>query len=43
MANKLFVSNLTIETHHRNLLTSVAVHNTATLVKHAARHGLIGD
>lgn len=41
MAEQLFVSALTIETHRRNLLTKFAVPNTATLVKQAARHGLI--
>jgi len=41
MANKLFVSYLTIETHRRNLLTKFAVHNTATLLKNAARYGFV--
>ncbi|HET9503674.1 MAG TPA: response regulator transcription factor [Hymenobacter sp.] len=41
MADKLFISYLTIETHRRNLLTKFAVHNTPTLLKHAAHHGLL--
>lgn len=41
MAAKLFVSNLTIETHRRNLLTKFAVPNTAMLIKYAAHHGMI--
>ncbi len=41
MADKLFVSYLTIETHRRNLLTKFKVHNTITLVKQATQHGLL--
>ncbi len=41
MADKLFVSYLTIETHRRNLLTKFKGHNTITLVKQATQHGLL--
>lgn len=41
MADKLFISYLTIETHRRNLLTKFRVHNTITLVNQATLHGLI--
>ena len=41
IAEKLFVSYLTIETHRRNLLTKFQVHNTVTLVKQATQYGLV--
>ena len=41
MADKLFVSPLTIETHRRNLLTKFKVHNTITLVKQATQCGMV--
>ncbi len=41
MADKLFVSYLTIETHRRNLLTKFKVHNTVMLIKQATQHGLV--
>lgn len=41
MADKLFISYLTIETHRRNLLTKFKVHNTITLVKQATMYGLV--
>ena len=41
MADKLFVSALTIETHRRNLLAKFEVSNTAALIRHAAQQGLV--
>ncbi|MDO7876373.1 response regulator transcription factor [Hymenobacter sp. ASUV-10] len=41
MADRLFLSPLTIETHRRNLLTKFDANNTATLIKAAARLALI--
>ncbi|UOQ74914.1 response regulator [Hymenobacter cellulosilyticus] len=41
MAEKLFVSALTIETHRRNLLTKFGVHNTAMLIRLAAEYQLL--
>jgi two-component system nitrate/nitrite response regulator NarL len=41
MADKLFLSPLTIESHRRNLLTKFDVNNTASLVKQAARFQLL--
>jgi DNA-binding CsgD family transcriptional regulator len=41
MADKLFLSALTIETHRRNLLAKSEVNNTALLMREAARHQLL--
>lgn len=41
MAERLFVSTVTIESHRRNLLTKLAATNTATLIRIAARQGFI--
>jgi DNA-binding NarL/FixJ family response regulator len=41
IADRLFVSALTIETHRRNLLTKFKVNNTASLIRLAAQHGLL--
>ncbi|RYU74641.1 response regulator [Hymenobacter persicinus] len=41
MAQQLFVSALTIETHRRNLLTKFGVHNTAMLIRLAAEYQLL--
>jgi DNA-binding NarL/FixJ family response regulator len=41
IADRLFVSALTIETHRRNLLTKFEVNNTASLIRLAAQHGLL--
>lgn len=43
MADQLFLSALTIETHRRNLLTKFGVGNTAALIRLAAQHHLLGD
>jgi DNA-binding NarL/FixJ family response regulator len=41
IAEKLFVSPFTVDTHRRNLLTKLDVKNTATLIRFAVEHKLI--
>ena len=41
IAERLFLSALTIETHRRNLLVKFGVSNTASLIRLAARHQLL--
>jgi two-component system nitrate/nitrite response regulator NarL len=41
IADRLFVSALTVETHRRNILTKFEVNNTASLIRLAAQHGLL--
>ena len=41
IAEKLFISIRTVDTHRRNLLEKLGVKNTAGLVKYAIRNGLI--
>ena len=41
IAEKLFVSRRTIETHRQNILEKTQVKNTAALVKYAVEHGLL--
>ena len=41
IADRLFLSALTVETHRRNLLAKFEVSNTAMLMREAARHGLL--
>jgi DNA-binding NarL/FixJ family response regulator len=41
IAEKLFLSALTVETHRRNILTKFGVNNTASLIKQAAQYHLI--
>lgn len=41
IAEKLFVSPYTVDSHRKNLLTKFEVGNTAGLIKLAARHGLV--
>ncbi len=41
IADKLFVSAYTVDSHRKNLLTKFEVGNTAGLIKLAARYGLI--
>jgi DNA-binding NarL/FixJ family response regulator len=42
MANKLFTSVRTIETRRKNLLSKTGTTNTATLIRFAVLHGLVG-
>ncbi len=41
VAEKLFISPLTVDSHRKNLLTKLNVNNTASLIKLAVQHGLI--
>ncbi len=41
IADKLFISNRTVDTHRRNLLQKLNVRNTAELVKFALKNGLV--
>ena len=41
IAEKLFISVRTVDTHRRNLLDKLGVKNTAGLVKYAIKHGLL--
>jgi len=41
IAEKLFISTLTVDSHRKNLLTKLNVNNTASLIKLAVQNGLI--
>ncbi|MGN6602327.1 MAG: response regulator [Ginsengibacter sp.] len=41
IAEKLFISPLTVDSHRKNLLTKLSVNNTASLIKLAVKHGLV--
>jgi Response regulator containing a CheY-like receiver domain and an HTH DNA-binding domain len=41
IAEKLFISPLTVDSHRKNLLTKLNVNNTASLIRYAMEHGLI--
>lgn len=41
IANKLFLSTYTVDTHRKNLLTKFEVNNTALLIKVATKFGII--
>lgn len=41
IAEKLFISPLTVDSHRKNLLTKLNVNNTASLIRFAMEHGLI--
>lgn len=41
IAQKIFLSPYTVDTHRKNLLTKFEVHNTALLIKVAARFGIL--
>lgn len=41
IAEKLFISPLTVETHRRNLMQKFGVHNAAALIKLASDHHLL--
>ena len=41
IAAKLFLSNVTVETHRKNMLAKLHLKNTASLVKYAVEHKLL--
>ena len=41
MADKLFISPLTVDSHRKNLLTKLNVNNTASLIRFAVENHLI--
>lgn len=41
IAEKLFISPLTVDSHRKNLLTKLNVNNTASLIRLAVENGLI--
>ncbi|MCR6722111.1 MAG: LuxR C-terminal-related transcriptional regulator [Chitinophagaceae bacterium] len=41
IAEKLFLSVYTVDSHRKSLLTKFAVNNTASLIKLAAKYNLI--
>lgn len=41
IANKLFISVKTVQTHRRNIMERLDIHNSVDLVKYALRQGLI--
>lgn len=41
VAEKLFISPLTVDSHRKNLLTKLNVNNTASLITLAVKHGLL--
>lgn len=41
IAEKLFLSNATVDTHRKNMLAKLKLKNTAALVKYAAEHHLL--
>ncbi len=43
IAEKLFISPLTVDSHRKNLLTKFGVKNTAAMIKFGMETGLIGD
>ena len=41
IADKLFLSHVTVDTHRKNILAKLQLKNTAALVKYAAEHKLL--
>lgn len=41
IAEKLFISPSTVDTHRKNMITKLEVNNTASLIRFAVEHGLI--
>lgn len=41
IAAKLFISMHTVDSHRKNLLTKFGINNTASLIKLAAKHGML--
>lgn len=39
----LFISHRTVDTHRRNMMTKLDLHNAAALTNYAAQNGLLGD
>lgn len=42
IANKLYISRRTVDTHRNNLMQKLNIHNTATLVRYAIENQLVG-
>lgn len=43
IAQKLFISSRTIDTHRTNIMHKIGVHDVAHLVRYAIEHGLVKD
>jgi DNA-binding CsgD family transcriptional regulator len=43
IADKLFISHNTVESHRKNLISKLNVRNSAGLVKYAIENGLADD
>lgn len=43
IADKLYISNRTVDTHRRNLIQKIGAKNTAGLVRYALKSGLMND
>jgi DNA-binding NarL/FixJ family response regulator len=43
IAEKLFISSRTIDTHRTNIMHKIGVHDVAHLVRYAIEHGLVDD
>lgn len=43
IAEKLFISTGTVDTHRKNILVKLGVNNTVGLVKYALKHGLLNE
>jgi len=41
IADKLFVSTSTVDTHRKNMLSKLGVNNTVGLIKYAIKHGIV--
>lgn len=41
IAEKLFLSTVTVDTHRKNMLAKLKLKNTASLIRYAAEHGLL--
>ena len=41
IAKKLFISNYTVNTHRKNLMTKMRVKNTAGLIRKGFEHGIL--
>jgi two-component system nitrate/nitrite response regulator NarL len=43
IGNQLFISHRTVDTHRRNMMTKLDLHNAAALTNYAAQNGLLAD